>query len=347
MDLETIFRNNQNCLEDFWGRRRNRPCCGRTVQVFDRRVELRSNDAGILEAVEHCLPLYSSAPLAKNAAFLIQFVVQTDAFDPGPAPENLIEIGQYTGDATWLVIRLGAWAHCTVDLEAGRAVAVLSPSLAARPDLVGQCLLNTVLTNFLIGSGYGMLHASCLARDDHALLLMAPHNSGKSTTALRLAMAGYSLVSDSMVFLSPEGEAVQLFGFPVGKIKLRRDMLPAFPHLALWLSPEPVGEEIKYGVDLRRIDLSLVQQAAITPLEIDLCLLTRASGEKTVLAPATRDDAGEAIVMNSLFFDTQSVWQRNLALLGRLLQRARCHHLVIGSDPDGILASVESLRSDR
>jgi hypothetical protein len=225
-------------------------------------------------------------------------------------------------------------------------VAVLSPRLAGRPDLVGFCLLNTMLTNFFIGSGYGMLHASCLARDRRALLLMAPHNSGKSTTALRLTLAGFRLVSDSMVFLSPDSEPLQLLGFPVGKIKLRRDMLPAFPQLHAWLSSEPVGSEIKYGVDLRRVDPSLVLEAAVTPSTIDLCLLTRSGSAQTVVAPATSDDAGEAVVMNSLYFDTEGVWRRNLALIGRLLGRARCHHLAIGSDPDGILASVGSLWTD-
>jgi hypothetical protein len=47
--------------------------------------------------------------------------------------------------------------------------------------------------------------------------------------------------------------------------------------------------------------------------------------------------------MNSLFFDTDAVWRRNLALIGRLLDVARCHHLAIGSDAGGILAAVESL----
>jgi hypothetical protein len=343
MDLDTLFRNNRDRLEDFWGRRQNRTRYERTVRVFNRRIELESNDDRILAAIDHCLPLYSIAPLVDRAPFAIQLVVQAGPLDPGSPPENLVEYLQFTGDAAWLTIRLDAWGHCFVDLNGGRAVAVLSPRLAQRPDLVGLCLLNTVLTNFFIGGGYGMLHASCLLRDGRALLLMAPHNSGKSTTALRLTLAGYRLVSDSMVFLSPEAETLQLLGFPVGKIKLRHDMLPAFPRLQPWLSSEPVGTEIKYSVDLRRVDPSLVHEAAVTPSAIDLCLLNRSSSEQTLLTPATRASASEAVVLNSLFFDTEAVWRRNLVLIGRLLDRARCHHLAVGSEAGGILAAVDSL----
>jgi hypothetical protein len=343
MEWDTLLSRYQDTLEDFWGRRHNRVRFERTVHLFDRRIEFGSNDEGILGAVDYCLPLYSIAHPADRAPFAVQLVVQAGPHDPGSPPDNLINRIQYTGNAAWLAIRLDAWGHCYVDLDAGRAVAVLSPRLAERPDLVGFCLLNTILTNFFIGSGYAMLHASCLLRNGRALLLMAPHNSGKSTTALRLALAGYLLVCDSMVFLSPESQPVQLFGFPVGKIKLRRDMLSAFPHLQGWLSSEPVGAEIKYGVDLRRVDPSLVHEAAVIPSAIDLCLLTRSISEQTRLRPATPADVGEAVVMNSLFFDADAVWRRNLALIGRLLDLARCHHLAIGSDAGGILAVVGSL----
>jgi hypothetical protein len=343
MGLDALFLHHRDRLEDFWGRRQNRPRFERTVNVFDRRLHFSSNHEGVLGAVDHCLPLYSVAPPADRVPFAVQLVVQAGPLDPGPPPKNLFDAIQYTGDAAWLTIRLGEWGHSFVDLAAGQAVAVLSPWLARRPDLVGLCLLNTVLTNFFIGGGYGMLHASCLLRDGRALLLMAPHNSGKSTTALRLALAGYRLVSDSMVFLSPESEAMQLFGFPVGKIKLRQDMLPAFPHLRKWLSSEPVGAETKYGVDLRLVDASLVHEAAASPSAVDLCLLTRDSGEPTHLTPATRADISEAVVMNSLFFDTEPVWRRNVDLIEKLLDRARFHHLAIGSNADGILAAVDSL----
>ena len=343
MGFNGLFPHNRDNLEDFWGRRQNRPRFERTVQVFDRQIRVGSNDETVLSAVDNSLPLYSVVAPSDGAPFSVQFVVQAGPLDPGPPPENLSDYVQYTGEAAWLTIRLSAWGHCYIDLNDGHAVAVLSPRLAQRPDLVSLCLLNTILTNFFIGSGYGMLHASCLLRNRRALLLLAPHNSGKSTTALRLALAGYQLVSDSMIFLSPASETVQLLGFPVGKVKLRGDMVAAFPLLHALLEVEPVRDETKYGVDLRRLDPGLVCDSAVTPEAIDLCLLTRSNGVATRLMPATREAVVDAVTMNSLFLDTDSVWRRNLALIERLLEKARCYQLAIGSDADGILGAVNSL----
>jgi hypothetical protein len=215
--------------------------------------------------------------------------------------------------------------------------------LARRPEVVGRCLLNTVLTNFFIASGYGMLHASCLYRWGRAVLLMATHNSGKSTTALRLALAGYPLLSDSMVFLAPARTRPQLFGFPVGRIKLRQDMVSAFPQVQELLAPELVRGETKHSFDLRQLDPALVCEEAASPASIELCLLRRGQGRVTVLEPASRQAVETAIMDNSLFYDTKQVWRRNLAGIEQLVDAARWHHLAIGTDPEGIVAAISAL----
>ena len=112
----------------------------------------------------------------------------------------------------WFNLHLGAWGSCFADLRTGFGVAILAPTFAARPDLVARHLINTLLTNFLTRNGFAMLHATGLVRNGtplngdrslrlrkasaqgathptRVLLLMAPHNSGKSTTALRLTLS--------------------------------------------------------------------------------------------------------------------------------------------------------------
>jgi uncharacterized protein Usg len=215
--------------------------------------------------------------------------------------------------------------------------------LARQPGLVARCLLNTIITNFFIANGYAMLHASCLYHQGHAVLLMAAHNSGKSTTALRLALAGYPLLSDSMIFLTPATDKLLLLGFPVGRVKLRQDMVPAFPQLRDLLEPEMVRGEIKHSIDLRCLDPKLVCEEAVSPSGIDLCLLARGSTGETVLRPASRAAVEASVMENSLFYDTDTVWRRNLAGIEKLLDAARWHHLVIGSDPERIVAAVKEL----
>ena len=55
------------------------------------------------------------------------------------------------------------------------------------------------------------------------------------------------------------------------------------------------------------------------------------------------EEVEEAVMRNSLFFDTFRVWKGNLEVLQRLVQRARWHHLYIGADVESIVETVDSL----
>lgn len=348
MDWNALYDEYQVQLEDFWGRRENNPRYWREATLFGRPLRLSSNHEDALDAFDLSLPLFSTMPANAQGGellppFTIQLVVRERAFDPGPLPENLLAINSYTGCDEWLSIHIGGWGHCQVDMANGRAIATLSPALAERPDILSHGLINTILTNFLIGSGYGMLHCTGLLRGGRVLLLVAPHNSGKSTTALRLALAGYQLITDSQVYVVPDEVGFQLLGFPVGKVKLRPDMVSDFPQLSPFLTAEAVRNEMKYSVDLGRLDPDLVCATAVRPASIDLCLLRRRDGPDTTLTSATETAVWQAIMQNSIFYDTATAWQRNLASLQALISCARTHHLVIGSAANGLVAVVDQL----
>ena len=342
-DLMGLYDRYAAELEDFWARRAVFPRFGRTVHLFGRAVSLTANDAGVLAAAEKLPPLYSSAPTLSEPPFTLQLVVQPPRRPVGPPPDDLIQHITYTGSADWLLLHLGAWGHAQVDLMRGRAVVVLAPSLAQRPDLVAGCVLHTVLLNCFIAAGYGLLHASCLVRGRQALLLLAPHNTGKSTTALRLALNGYRLLSDSMVFVPPGGGL--LLGFPVGITKLRGDMLAAFPELQPLLAAEPVRDELKYRLDLGRVGEERVQREGISAENLTLILLNRHDQTASQTRPAAADAVWAAVMRNSLYYDTPAVWQRNLTALAPLIARTRAYHLTLGRDEARLLDAVEALFS--
>lgn len=333
-------------LEDFWGRRVNRPRYRRDFRVFGRPAVLLANAPEPLAALDHSLPLFSAAPDSDHPPFVIQIAVRPLPIPPGERVDRAGEHLLYTGAGEWIAIHLGPWGQAFAQPGVGRATAIVAPELAARPDLLSRTLLNTILLNFCLSSGFGMLHASCLWRDDRALLLMAPHNTGKSTTALHLIQAGFALVSDSMIHIVPEGDPTLdplLAGFPVRRIKLRGDMLDAFVSLRPFLTPERVRDETKYVLDLERIDPAYVRTSAIRPARVTLCLLARGTGEETTWGPATGDEVTAAVMANSLFYDAPEVWQKNLAAIDRLLARARSYQLTIGRDAERLLAAVEAL----
>lgn len=351
MDWETLFSRHQGQLEDFWGRRQNRPRYSREFAIFGHPVHLSSNLEELLLSADFALPLYSAAPKEDTAPFRVELIARpvlsgaerSGPAETGPLPKNLFDHILYSGHGGWLVMQLGAWGLCHVDLASKRALALLASELAERPALVSRYLLNTVLTNFLIASGYGFLHATGLLKGQRALLLMAPHNSGKSTTALRLALAGYTLLSDSMIFVGGRDSITRLYGFPVGRIKLRADMVDEFPQLKPLLEDEPVRGEVKHAADLRRLDPGLVQESAVKPSDICLCLLAQSGDSRTRIRPATLSEVIEKVMANSLFYDEVGVWEKNLARIRPLVERARCYHLEVGSDTTGLIAIVESL----
>jgi len=330
-------------LEDFWGRRAAAPRYSRGGYVFGHPLQLHSNDEALLAALDHSARHFSHTVPLEIAPFQIRLIVQPSRTAVSPPPGSLLENNWYTGAGEWLMIQLGPWGHAYIDLARGEATAVLSPELAARPDVVSQSLLNTILLNFCLHHGYGMLHASCLVRDGRALLLLAPHDSGKSTTALQLVLNGFRLLTDSMVHISPYGAGALLCGFPVGTIKLREDVLPQFPQIHSFLRPERVRDETKFNLDLRRYDPRLVVEEAWPAGVIELCLLTRADQERTTIAPASNEEVWGAVLRNSLYYDQPDVWQRNLARIAPVLARAGTHHLTIGRDPQGLLRAMNRL----
>jgi len=339
------YERQRDGLEDFWSRRASRPRFEQELCLFGRPVRLLSNHEGPLAAAELCRPQYSIAPQAWAAPFTIQVIVGEARARLGPPPNNLIDYVQYTADGDWMSMLLGGWGQCQIDLAGGRALASLTPELAHRPDLIAQCLLNTILTNLFMAHGLGMLHATCLLRGDHALLLIAPHNSGKSSTALRLVLSGWRLLSDSQVYVPPPATHpdMPLMGFPVGRIKLREDMLGEFPEFGPLLSAEQVRGETKYTLDLGRFRPDLVERTAVTPAALDACLLSRGSGARARLAPVDPAEVRAAVVANSLQRHTPAVWRRNLAALEPLVAQARWRRLEIGASADGIVQAVDTL----
>ncbi|HKZ55311.1 MAG TPA: hypothetical protein VJ123_07515 [Anaerolineales bacterium] len=342
-DLSSYYESRQHALEDFWGRRAADPSCRRKFTLFGLHIDLASNVEELLAAVDYSLPLYSRAAPTEGPQLTVELIARQSPIDVGPAPDNLIQHVQYAGHGAWLAMQFGAWGHCQADLAHGHARAILTPALAARPDLVSAWLLNTLFNNFFTFHGFAMLHASCVLEDGRALLLLAPHNRGKSTTVLRLVLNGYRLLSDSQVYLLGTDRGLQLTGFPVGRVKLRQDRVDEFPDLRPLLIPEQVRGETKYVLDMRQVDAHKVCEEAVLPERIEFCLLTRHDHMETKLRRASREEVLKAAFENSLHYDTKSAWEQNLRLIGQLVDRARLHHLTIGGRPDEILSAIASL----
>ena len=330
-------------MEDFWSRRTNAPKYEKTIHIFGHPVIFDGNHEGVLESAALAEQMYSTSNLQDGSSWRVHLTVHDPAPRPPRPPERLIDLVHYAGAEDWLSIDLREWGHCFVDMKRGEAFAVLSSSLAANPEQVSLVLINTILTNFITRHGYSMLHASALVRDGHLLLLQAPHGTGKSTTALRLLLNGYQLLSDSMVYVGEHSGDLWLGGFPVGRIKLRTDMLPLFPALAMVAQVEPVRNETKHRVDLSQVDPSLARRDIIQVNRVEFCLLERWDRLESRIQPLSEEELWPEIMVNSLHYDHIELWKENLGRIELLLRKSNLHRLHIGTSEAEIIKTVNQL----
>jgi hypothetical protein len=330
-------------LEDFWGRRRLQPTERTEVKIFGHSLGVDTNHRGVLDAVALASRSYTTAA-ASEPRFSMQIAVDetlpSDLDPSGHLPGDI----HYSGSRDWLSIGLGPWGRAHVDLSTGEAVLVIAPSLAAEPALLARWVIHTVWTNFLIRSGYGMLHATALHRDGALACIVGPHNSGKSAAALLLALRGdWCLLSDSLVFFDEAGQPFRFNAFPAGRIGVRRDTLDRWPALVPFATPQPIRGEEKYDVDLMAAAPQNVQLEAVGPDRVLLLLIDRRHSAGTTTRPVDPETAGSALVANSLFFDTDEVWSGNLLRLERLVAAAELHRLTAGTDGAQFIAAVDRL----
>jgi hypothetical protein len=296
-----------------------------------------------LEAVDLAEQMYSAWNTVGETVWRVYLTVHDAEPQPAPLPERLIDLVHYAGSDDWLSIDLREWGHCFVDMKRGEAHAVICSALAENPRVGCQVLLNTILNNFATRHGFSMLHASALVKEGHILMLQAPHGTGKSTTALRLVLNGYQLLSDSQIYLAKRENALWMGGFPIGRIRLRTDMLPLFPALAAQAQTEPIRNETKHRVDLTRVDPALTRREMIQVQRVEFCLLERWGRLESQLEPVSEAELWNEVMVNSLHYDTQELWKDNLDRIDLLLRNANFHWLRIGTSEDEIIKTVNRL----
>ena len=342
-DFNKLYDQHHHRMEDFWSRRANAPGYEKTIHVFGQPVLFDSNHENVLKAAMIAEQMYSTGDSRDEPVWRVHLTVHDPGPEPVPPPERLIDLIHYAGADDWLSIDLREWGNCFVDMKGGEAHAVLASSLAENPQLVCQVLVNTILNNFATRHGYSMLHASALVKDGHILVLQAPHGTGKSTTALRLLLNGYQLLSDSQVYLAERDGALWMGGFPIGRIRLREDMLPLFSALAAEAQTEPVRNETKHRVDLMRVDPALARREMIAVQRVEFCLLERWNRLESNMEPLSENELWPEIMVNSLHYDTPELWHENLRKVELLLRKANLHRLRIGTSEAEILKTVNQL----
>ncbi|HVM92299.1 MAG TPA: hypothetical protein VMT67_05765 [Terriglobales bacterium] len=116
------------------------------------------------------------------------------------------------------------------DLHTCRVIGRFSAGMAA-DETYWRTIIFPMLLSIVGGSaGLVELHASCVAKDGHGLILAGPSRSGKSTLALALTQRGFRLLSDDRTFCSFRNGEFMAWGLP-RPLKLRRESAEWFDEL--------------------------------------------------------------------------------------------------------------------
>lgn len=231
----------------------------------------------------------------------------------------------------------GGWAHlklATADDAAAQAFFLLR--------LVCDCLTR---------GGHSFVHAACLAMPRRGgwggVVLSAPSNTGKTTTALALAGSGWRLLGDDVTYVRPPHLGSLVWGFPRA-CHLRPGTLRLLPWLQK-MELSPPGEDGICSLPMARLESRAWPAAPwLTPaLVVSLAPPNRR---------ATRVDAidrAEALSrLGSESIDaapepTNDEAARNFVTLGRLVCSAPACCLSVGPDPSDVAEKLQQFLDAR
>jgi hypothetical protein len=227
---------------------------------------------------------------------------------------------------------------------AGRHIVVYWPGTGSIEEAALN-LLGPILGFVLRLRGRVCLHASALAVDGRALVLIGPQFSGKSTTAAALLARGLTLVSEDVVPLVDHGDHF--------------DALPGYPLVRLW--PSSVGMLYGEGADLplltptrnkRRLDVAdrgLRFASAQMPLAAVYRLDRRVDDARAPwISPVTSSAALMALVGDTYtnYALSPAMRAREFELLGRLSSHVPFRSVTPHSDGAKLPDLCEAILAD-
>ncbi|HEX9924930.1 MAG TPA: hypothetical protein VGD99_19900 [Anaerolineae bacterium] len=326
--------------EDFWSRQANAQTETFEFTPLGMPATITANEPALLAAAHLSAGRFSRAKPHLEKPISIQLVAGAGPMEKPPA--DLTERLGYMGVGDWITLSAGAWGQAFANLRTRAAVLHLSPGLATATRLVSRYFIDHYLLNFIL-TEWAMLHASCILdpEEQRLIVMIAPHNVGKSTTALRLLRAGFIFLADGMVLLQQNGAGFQVGGYPIGEVKLRDDVLSLFPEYSG--HAVRVREQRKTVIDLRAAHPEQLVDTLIEPNRIQLCFVEQAQTAHTRVTRLSPAEVIPAVAANTVYWDKPSNLAHNSAILQGLIQTAELYRLEIGIEAEGIISTLTKL----
>ena len=209
-------------------------------------------------------------------------------------------------------------------------------SAALLPSFHRGSPLSLLLASLLGRHGRPFVHAACVGLPDAGGLLLAGRSgSGKSTTALRCLLAGWSYVGDDYVVLDPDNLAAHLLyaTAKLAPIDFHDDTSVVPPGVPL--CPDPLGVDktiaLLWPAYQARMPFSLPLRAVVAPRV--------GSGPRTSWRRASSGRGLMALAPSTLIQLPMASAAR-LAPLSLVARSLPAVEMELGSDPGGVVAAM-------
>jgi hypothetical protein len=315
------------------------------LDVHGVGVEVRTDHAALIELVARRLAFFPKTAATDGEVRLELRATAAHLVEPPEGPVREVyepETGEvlYAAGADALYVDYGR-VRALVEAAAGSAlVSVVEPveevAWAATRPLVTLPLLELLKRRGLFG-----VHAAGVALDGRGVVLAGSSGSGKTTLAIALALSGFDLLGDDMLFLRTDGGEPQLLAFP-DELDLSETTVSFFPELEARLRPGRLAGAVK-----RQLDPGALETAVAAAARPALVLFPRIapSGAPSSVTPLSSDEALLELAPNVLLTEPSSS-QRHLDALGSLVVAGPCFRLAAGRDFGRVTALVRDLLDD-
>jgi hypothetical protein len=304
------------------------------LSVMGRAVRFETNDSSLLKFVVELFSGYPTA-LDRSPDFLWKIVVEADASIDLVWPRR--SAFSHPG---LRFVQFGQRTFLAVDLEARRAVAVLSESLA-RNELGLTTPFFDNLFLLTVGSlGLVPLWANCVARNHTGVLLFGPPNSGKTSASYLATEVGLDFHADEGVFLDLDSNGLHCWGgfWPAA---FREETLQSLPGLG-----GQAGRCLHEDFAVYHAPTQLSQSKPRKSVTPTCCLfLERQASAIPQLLQIQHHDLARLLTEYLLFEDDDRFAKQQIKVLTALAE-VPAYSLRYGNDPKAVSATIANISID-